>query len=245
MRSSCASTSTAQRGAARVDFTGTSAQQDNNFNAPRAVTVAAVLYVFRTLIDEPIPLNAGCLRPLTIVVPPGSMLDPHRPAAVVAGNVETSQCIVDALYGALGVQAASQGTMNNFTFGNDRYQYYETIAGGAGAGPGFDGASGVQTHMTNSRLTDPEVLESRFPVLLRELLRCARILRRHGALPRRRRAGARDRVPRAHDCGDPVESSAHHAVRRWRRRNGATGRSIACGALTGAQRCWPRPPKSR
>ena len=155
------------RGEARIDFTGTSPQQDNNFNAPRAVTVAAVLYVFRTLIAEPIPLNAGCLRPLTIVVPPGCMLDPRWPAAVVAGNVETSQCIVDALYGALGLQAASQGTMNNFTFGNDRYQYYETIAGGAGAGPDYDGASGVQTHMTNSRLTDPEVLESRFPVLLR------------------------------------------------------------------------------
>jgi 5-oxoprolinase (ATP-hydrolysing) len=157
-----------QAGTATVDFGGTSPQQDNNFNAPRAVTVAAVLYVFRTLIDEPIPLNAGCLRPLTIVVPPGSMLDPAPPAAVVAGNVETSQCIVDALYGALGVQAAAQGTMNNFTFGNERYQYYETIGGGSGAGPDHDGASGVQTHMTNSRLTDPEVLESRFPVLLRE-----------------------------------------------------------------------------
>ena len=155
-------------GGAVVDFTGTSLQQANNFNAPRAVTVAAVLYVFRTLIDEPIPLNAGCLRPLTIIVPPGSLLDPAPPGAVVAGNVETSQCIVDALYGALGVQAASQGTMNNFTFGNERYQYYETIAGGAGAGPGYPGASGVQTHMTNSRLTDPEVLERRFPVLLRE-----------------------------------------------------------------------------
>jgi 5-oxoprolinase (ATP-hydrolysing) len=156
-----------ERGEAVVDFTGTSPQQANNFNAPRAVTVAAVLYVFRTLIDEPIPLNAGCLRPLSIVVPPGSMLDPGWPCAVVAGNVETSQCIVDALYGALGLQAASQGTMNNFTFGDERYQYYETIAGGAGAGPDYDGASGVQTHMTNSRLTDPEVLESRFPVLLR------------------------------------------------------------------------------
>jgi N-methylhydantoinase B/oxoprolinase/acetone carboxylase alpha subunit len=154
-------------GTARVDFSGTSAQAANNFNAPRAVTVAAVLYVFRTLIDEPIPMNAGCLRPITIVVPPGSLLDPRPPGAVVAGNVETSQCIVDALYGALGLQAASQGTMNNFTFGNERYQYYETIAGGAGAGPDYDGASGVQTHMTNSRLTDPEVLESRFPVLLR------------------------------------------------------------------------------
>jgi 5-oxoprolinase (ATP-hydrolysing) len=155
-------------GTATVDFAGTSPQQASNFNAPRAVTVAAVLYVFRTLVDEPIPLNAGCLRPLTIAVPPGSMLDPAPPGAVVAGNVETSQCIVDALYGALGLQAASQGTMNNFTFGNERYQYYETIAGGAGAGPGYDGASGVQTHMTNSRLTDPEVLERRFPVLLRE-----------------------------------------------------------------------------
>ena len=132
------------------------------------MTVAAVLYVFRTLVAEPIPLNAGCLRPLTIIVPPGSLLDPSPPGAVVAGNVETSQCIVDALYGALGVQAAAQGTMNNFTFGNERYQYYETIAGGAGAGPGYHGASGVQTHMTNSRLTDPEVLERRFPVLLRE-----------------------------------------------------------------------------
>jgi 5-oxoprolinase (ATP-hydrolysing) len=155
------------RGEATVDFSGSSPQQDNNFNAPRAVTTAAVLYVFRTLIDEPIPLNAGCLRPLTIVVPRGSLLDPTWPSAVVAGNVETSQCIVDALYGALGLQAASQGTMNNLTFGNERFQYYETIAGGAGAGPGFDGASGVQTHMTNSRLTDPEVLERRFPVLLR------------------------------------------------------------------------------
>jgi 5-oxoprolinase (ATP-hydrolysing) len=155
-------------GTAVVDFTGTSRQGDHNFNAPRAVTVAAVLYVFRTLIEEQIPLNAGCLRPIAIVVPPGSLLDPAPPGAVVAGNVETSQCIVDALYGALGVQAAAQGTMNNFTFGNDRYQYYETIAGGAGAGPGYPGASGVQTHMTNSRLTDPEVLESRFPVLLRE-----------------------------------------------------------------------------
>jgi 5-oxoprolinase (ATP-hydrolysing) len=157
-----------EAGAARVDFTGTSAQQASNLNAPRAVTVAAVLYVFRTLIAEQIPINAGCLRPLTIIVPPGTLLDPVPPGAVVAGNVETSQCIVDALYGALGVQAAAQGTMNNFTFGNDRYQYYETIAGGAGAGPGYDGASGVQTHMTNSRLTDPEVLEARFPVLLRE-----------------------------------------------------------------------------
>ena len=153
---------------ALIDFTGTSAQADNNFNAPGAVCMAAVLYVFRTLVEEDIPLNAGCLKPLHIVTPEGSMLNPRYPAAVVAGNVETSQCIVDALYGALGVLAASQGTMNNFTFGNDRHQYYETIAGGSGAGPGFDGTSAVQTHMTNSRLTDPEVLELRYPVLLEE-----------------------------------------------------------------------------
>ncbi|HUI62730.1 MAG TPA: hydantoinase B/oxoprolinase family protein [Steroidobacteraceae bacterium] len=153
---------------ARVDFTGTSGQDAHNFNAPRAVCLAAVLYVFRTLTERAIPLNEGCLEPLEIIIPRGSMLDPAPPAAVAAGNVETSQCIVDALYGALGVLAASQGTMNNLTFGNDRLQYYETIAGGAGAGPGFDGCDAVQTHMTNSRLTDPEILEARFPVLLRE-----------------------------------------------------------------------------
>ena len=151
-----------------VDFTGTSPQDPHNFNAPRAVCMAAVLYVFRTLIDRPIPLNEGCLEPLEITIPRGSMLDPAPPAAVAAGNVETSQCIVDALYGALGMLAASQGTMNNLTFGDERVQYYETIAGGAGAGPGFEGCDAVQTHMTNSRLTDPEILEARFPVLLRE-----------------------------------------------------------------------------
>lgn len=147
-----------------VDFTGTSAQRPNNFNAPSAICKACVLYVFRTLVDQPIPLNAGCLRPLEIIIPPASMLDPRPPAAVVAGNVETSQAIVDALYGALGVMAAGQGTMNNFTFGDDRYQYYETIAGGSGAGDGFPGTAAVQVNMTNSRLTDPEVLEWRFPV---------------------------------------------------------------------------------
>jgi 5-oxoprolinase (ATP-hydrolysing) len=151
---------------ATIDFTGTSAQQATNFNAPSAVCKAAVLYVFRTLVDDEIPMNAGCLKPLTIVIPEGSMLSPRYPAAVVAGNVETSQAITDCLYGALGVLAASQGTMNNFTFGNDAYQYYETISGGSGAGPDFDGTSVVQTHMTNSRLTDPEVLEWRFPVRL-------------------------------------------------------------------------------
>ncbi|MCT7950785.1 hydantoinase B/oxoprolinase family protein [Ancylothrix sp. C2] len=151
---------------AKVDFTGTSPQLNSNFNAPAAVCKAAVLYVFRTLVDDDIPLNAGCLKPLEIIIPQGCMLNPVYPAAVVAGNVETSQNITDALYCALGVMAASQGTMNNFTFGNERYQYYETICGGSGAGSGFNGTDGVHTHMTNSRLTDPEVLEWRFPVLL-------------------------------------------------------------------------------
>jgi 5-oxoprolinase (ATP-hydrolysing) len=151
---------------ATIDFTGTSAQLPNNFNAPKAVTIAAVLYVFRLLVDDDIPLNAGCLEPLRVIVPEGCMLNPRPPAAVVAGNVETSQCVTNALLGALGVMAASQCTMNNFTFGNEKHQYYETISGGSGAGPGFDGTGVVQTHMTNSRLTDPEVLEFRFPVRL-------------------------------------------------------------------------------
>jgi 5-oxoprolinase (ATP-hydrolysing) len=152
---------------ALIDFGGTSPQSDCNFNAPAAIVRAAVLYVFRTLVRESIPLNAGCLEPLTIRLPPASLLNPAYPAAVVAGNVETSQCITDALLGALDACAAAQGTMNNFTFGNERYQYYETLCGGAGAGPTFDGASAVHTHMTNSRLTDPEVLEQRFPVRVR------------------------------------------------------------------------------
>ncbi len=151
-----------------IDFSASSDQRPNNFNAPFAVCRAAVLYVFRTLVDDDIPLNAGCLKPLEIVAPAGSMLNPRYPAAVVAGNVETSQIVVDTLFGALGVMAAAQGTMNNFTFGDDRHQYYETICGGAGAGPGFNGADAVHTHMTNTRLTDPEVLEWRYPVLLEE-----------------------------------------------------------------------------
>jgi len=154
----------ADKRSATIDFTGTSPQLESNFNAPSAVVYAAVLYVFRTLVDDDIPLNAGCLKPLEVIIPEGSMLNPRPPAATVAGNVETSQCLTDALYGALGVMAASYGTMNNFTFGNDRYQYYETISGGTGAGEGFDGTDTVQAHMTNSRLTDPEVLEWRFPV---------------------------------------------------------------------------------
>jgi 5-oxoprolinase (ATP-hydrolysing) len=151
---------------ARIDFTGTSAQQPTNFNAPASITRAAVLYVVRTLVDDEIPMNEGCLEPIDLIVPPGSMLAPQPPGAVVAGNVETSQLVTDALYGATGQLAAAQGTMNNFTFGNERHQYYETVCGGSGAGPDFDGTDAVQTHMTNSRLTDPEVLEWRFPVLV-------------------------------------------------------------------------------
>jgi 5-oxoprolinase (ATP-hydrolysing) len=151
---------------ARIDFSGTSPQRPNNFNAPPAISRAAVLYVFRTLVDDDIPMNDGCLLPLEIVIPEGSMLRPRYPAAVVAGNVETSQTIIDALYGALGVLAAAQGTMNNFTFGDGEHQYYETICGGSGAGPDFDGTDAVHTHATNSLMTDPEVLEWRFPVLL-------------------------------------------------------------------------------
>ena len=153
---------------ATIDFTGTSAQLPTNFNAPTAVARAAVLYVFRTLVADDIPLNDGCLRPLHIVIPEGSMLAPEYPAAVVAGNVETSQAVTGALYAALRVQAEGAGTMNNVTFGNARYQYYETLGSGSGAGDGFDGTSVVQTHMTNSRLTDPEVFEWRLPVLLEE-----------------------------------------------------------------------------
>lgn len=153
---------------AKVDFTGTSPQQMTNFNAPAPVTRAAVLYVFRVMVNDAIPMNAGCLRPIDIVIPEGSMLAPRYPAAVVAGNVETSQHVTDTLFAALGAMAGAQGTMNNLTFGNATYQYYETICSGSPAGEGFDGTSGVHTHMTNSRLTDPEVLEFRFPVLLED-----------------------------------------------------------------------------
>ncbi|MGH8662032.1 MAG: hydantoinase B/oxoprolinase family protein, partial [Burkholderiales bacterium] len=153
---------------ALIDFTHTTSQLESNFNAPASVTMSAVLYVFRTLVNDDIPLNAGCMKPLKVVIPEGCMLNPRYPAAVAAGNVETSQCVTDALYGALGVMGASQGTMNNFTFGTERHQYYETICGGSGAGDGFHGADCVHTHMTNTRLTDPEVLEWRYPVLIEE-----------------------------------------------------------------------------
>jgi len=153
---------------ATVDFTGTSPQRPDNFNAPEPVTRAAVLYVFRVMVDDAIPMNAGCLRPIHVILPEGSMLSPRYPAAVVAGNVEVSQAVTNCLFGALGAMAAAQGTMNNLTFGNARYQYYETICSGSAAGPGFDGSPGVHVHMTNSRLTDPEILENRYPVLLED-----------------------------------------------------------------------------
>ena len=158
---------------AEIDFTGTSSQLPDNFNAPSSVAMAAVLYVFRTLVDDDIPLNSGCLKPLRVIIPPGTMLSPQYPAAVVAGNVETSQHVTDCLFAALGAMASAQGGMNNLTFGNARHQYYETLCSGAPAGAfndgtGFDCADGVHTHMTNSRLTDPEILEYRFPVLLED-----------------------------------------------------------------------------
>jgi 5-oxoprolinase (ATP-hydrolysing) len=153
---------------ATFNFAGTSDQLPDNFNAPFSIVRAASLYVVRTLIDDAIPMNDGCLRPIRLEVPDRSMLNPKYPAAVVAGNVETSQVVTDALFAATGTLAPSQGTMNNFTFGNERHQYYETIAGGSGAGPDHDGTSAVQTHMTNSRLTDPEILETRLPVRLEQ-----------------------------------------------------------------------------
>jgi len=151
---------------AEIDFTGTSPQVNGNFNAPSSVAMAAVLYVLRTLVADEIPLNSGCLKPVRVIIPPGCLLAPEYPAAVAAGNVETSQAITGALYKALGVMAEGSGTMNNITIGNARHQYYETVASGSGAGDGFDGTDVVQTHMTNSRLTDPEVLEWRYPVRL-------------------------------------------------------------------------------
>ena len=204
---------------ATIDFTGTSAQQPTNFNAPSAVCKAAVLYVFRTLVDDEIPMNAGCLKPLNIVIPEGSMLAPRYPAAVVAGNVETSQAVTDTLYGALGALAASQGTMNNFTFGNETYQYYETISGGAGAGPDFDGASVVQTHMTNSRLTDPEVLEWRFPVRLEEF----RIRRGSGGAGMHRGGDGGDRRVRFLERMTAVMLANHRRVPPFGAAGGAPG----------------------
>jgi len=236
---------------AKLDFTGTSPQLPTNFNAPSAVCRAAVLYVFRTLVDDEIPMNEGVLKPLDIVIPPGSMLNPRYPAAVVAGNVETSQLITETLYGALGIQAAGQSTMNNVTFGNDRYQYYETVAGGAGAGPGYDGASCVQIHMTNSRLTDPEVLEWRFPVLLEDF----RIRRGsggagkwrggNGAIRRLRfleamtvsiLSGRRAYAPFGMAGGAPGAKG-----RNWVERAHAAGEAPVLVPMTGTDKCEVRP----
>ena len=211
-----------EKRAATVDFTGTSPEQKTNFNAPEPVTRAAVLYCFRVMVEGDIPMNAGCLRPINIVIPEGSMLSPHYPAAVVAGNVETSQAVTDCLFGALGALASAQGSMNNLTFGNDRYQYYETICSGAPAGilsdgSGFDGADAVHTHMTNSRLTDPEILEFRFPVLLEDFHIRAR-LRRQRQMARRRRHGAHPALPRRDGLRHPLLAQAGAAARvEWRR----------------------------
>jgi len=210
---------------AMVDFTGSSGQQGDNFNAPYSICRAATLYVFRTLVDDAIPLNDGCMRPITLNVPEGSMLNPDYPAAVVAGNVETSQVITDCLFAAMGALAPSQGTMNNFTFGNADYQYYETIAGGAGAGPGFDGASAVQTHMTNSRLTDPEILETRFPVVLERFT-----IRRGSGGSGAQRGG--DGVVRAIRFREPM----HAAILSNRRRIAPRGIAGGGDALPGVNR---------
>jgi 5-oxoprolinase (ATP-hydrolysing) len=208
-----------------VDFTGTSPQLPDNFNAPYSICRAATLYVFRTMVDDAIPMNDGCLRPITLVVPEGSMLNPRYPAAVVAGNVETSQVVTDSLFAACRALAPSQGTMNNFTFGNDRHQYYETIAGGAGAGPDFDGASAVQTHMTNSRLTDPEILETRYPVLLERFA-----IRRGSGGAGRRRGG--DGVERHLRFREPM----HAGILSNRRRVAPRGIEGGGDALAGVNR---------
>jgi 5-oxoprolinase (ATP-hydrolysing) len=191
-----------------VDFTGTSPQQPTNFNAPEPVARAAVLYVFRVMVDDEIPMNAGCLRPIRTIIPEGSMLSPRYPAAVVAGNVETSQAVTDTLFGALHALGSAQGTMNNLTFGNARYQYYETICSGAPAGPGFNGASAVHTHMTNSRLTDPEVLESRFPVVLEDF----HIRRGSGGKGRWKAGDGTRRVLRFREAMDLAILSGHRRV---------------------------------
>ncbi|WP_019400372.1 hydantoinase B/oxoprolinase family protein [Chelatococcus sp. GW1] len=206
---------------ATVDFTGTSPQRDDNFNAPAPVTRAAVLYVFRVMVDDEIPMNAGCLRPINVVVPEGSMLSPRYPAAVVAGNVEVSQAVTNCLFGALGALAAAQGTMNNLTFGNDQYQYYETICSGAPAGEGFSGADGVHTHMTNSRLTDPEILETRFPVVLEDF----HIRPNSGGKGRWRAGNGTSRTIRFREAMDCAILSGHRRVRPFGLAGGEPGQA--------------------
>ena len=217
-------------GRARLDFSGTSSQGSHNFHAPLAVTKAAVLYAFRALVPEPIPLNAGCFEPLDLVVPPGCLLNPEPPAAVVAGNVETSQALCNLLFGAMGVMAAAQGTMNNLSFGDSRRQYYETIAGGTGAGAGFAGADGIQSHMTNSRLTDPEVLEERSVRLERFALRPKAVERPVAGWPRLERrlrflepmtvsllSGSRRIAPFGLAGGAPLLRNQSPLAQRWQR----------------------------
>ena len=211
-----------ERREATVDFTGTSGQLPNNFNAPSAVARSAVLYVFRCLVEDDIPLNEGCLKPIRIVIPEDSMLAPKYPAAVAAGNVETSQALVDALFGALGVAAESQGTMNNILFGNERHQYYETVCGGAGAGPGYDGTSAVHTNMTNTRLTDPEILEWRYPVVLESF----GINRGSGGAGRWRGGDGSVRRIRFLEAMDLTVLSQHRIVPPYGLAGGADGR---CG----------------
>ena len=204
---------------ATVDFTGTSPQRDDNFNAPTPVARAAVLYVFRVLVNAAIPMNAGCLRPVKIIIPEGTILSPSFPAAVVAGNVEVSQAVTNCLFGALGIMAASQGTMNNLTFGNEEHQYYETICSGAPAGPGFDGADAVHTHMTNSRLTDPEILELRYPVLLEDF----HIRRNSGGKGRWRAGDGTERTIRFLTAMDCAILSGHRRVRPFGVKGGDPG----------------------
>jgi 5-oxoprolinase (ATP-hydrolysing) len=204
---------------ATVDFTGTSAQRDDNFNAPMPVTRAAVLYVFRMLVRADIPMNAGCLRPVKIVVPDGTMLSPRYPAAVVAGNVEVSQAVTDTLFGAVNAMAAAQGTMNNLTFGNNIYQYYETICSGSPAGPGFNGTDAVHTHMTNSRLTDPEILETRFPVVLEDF----HIRQGSGGRGRWTAGNGTSRTIRAREALDFAILSGHRRVHPFGLEGGGPG----------------------
>jgi 5-oxoprolinase (ATP-hydrolysing) len=210
----------ADRGEAVVDFTGTSGQRDDNFNAPEPVTRAAVLYVFRVLVEDAIPMNAGCLRPIRIIVPPGSMLSPQWPAAVVAGNVEVSQAVTNCLFGALGELTAAQGTMNNLTFGDVRYQYYETLCSGAPAGNGFDGAAAIHTHMTNSRLTDPEILEMRFPVVVEDF----HVRRDSGGLGRWRAGDGTSRTIRFREAMECSVISGHRVVPPFGLSGGQPGR---------------------
>lgn len=204
---------------ATVDFTGTSQQRSDNFNAPEPVTRAAVLYVFRVLVEADIPMNAGCLRPIRIVIPQGTMLSPRYPAAVVAGNVEVSQAVTNCLFGAVEAQAAAQGTMNNLTFGNADYQYYETICSGAPAGPGYDGADAVHTHMTNSRLTDPEILETRFPVVLEDF----HIRKGSGGRGKWSAGDGTQRTIRARERLDFAILSGHRRIRPFGLKGGEAG----------------------